>query len=156
MIERFKYILNEAINMLYQNDLCLITRGGMEQACVSRIYYYLQTLINMDNDLKEYNLDCEYNKNGSHTKDCIDVITGENFSTRPDIILHKRMSNEFNKVIIEFKGWWNNESDVDERKLTAFTNSNGAYRYELGIFVKLNRENPTYRYFRNSQDITNL
>ena len=54
MIERFVSILNEAINMLYINDQCLIDRGGMEQACVSRIYFYLQTLINLDIELKTY------------------------------------------------------------------------------------------------------
>lgn len=156
MIERFKYILNEAINMLYQNDRCLITRGGMEQACVSRIYYYLQTLINMDNDLKEYNLDCEYNKNGEEAKWCTDISTGEIFKTRPDLILHKRNTNNNNKVIMEFKGWWNKETNSDIRKLKAFTNQNGTYRYELGIFVKLDRRNPNYRYFRNSQEIMNL
>lgn len=156
MIERFVSILNEAINMLYRNDQCLIDRGGMEQACVSRIYFYLQTLINLDIELKTYNLDCEYNKNGNQTKDCIDVNTGVSFTTRPDIILHKRLSNQFNKIIIEFKGWWNDESDADVRKLKAFTNSDGIYRYEFGIFVKLNRDAPFYRYFNNAQEIMSL
>ncbi len=51
MIERFISILNEAIHMFYSNDRCLIERGGMEQACVSRIYYYLQTLMQYDTEL---------------------------------------------------------------------------------------------------------
>lgn len=156
MMERFIFILNEAINMLYRNDQSLIDREGMEQACVARIYFYLQTLINLDIELKEYNLDCEYNKNGIHSKNCIDVITGENFATRPDIILHKRLSNQFNKVIIEFKGWWNNESDSDVRKLRAFTNPDDIYRYQMGIFVKLNRDGSLCRYFKDSQEIENL
>ena len=155
-MERFIFILKEAINMLYRNDQSLIDREGMEQACVARIYFYLQTLINLDIELKEYNLDCEYNKNGIHSKNCIDIITGENFATRPDIILHKRLSNQFNKVIIEFKGWWNNESDSDVRKLKAFTNPVDTYQYELGIFVKLNRNTPNYRYFKNAQEIINV
>ena len=64
MIERFISILNEAIHMFYNNDRCLIERGGMEQACVSRIYYYLQDLMKYDTELNRYDLDCEYNKNG--------------------------------------------------------------------------------------------
>lgn len=156
MIQRFVSILNEAILMLYRNDQSLVERGGMEQACVSRIYYYLQTLVNLDTELREYNLDCEYNKNGNHTKGYIDALTGEYFATRPDIILHKRMSNDFNKVIIEFKGWWNDERDTDVRKLKAFINPDGMYRYQIGIFVKLNRNMAQYSYFKDAREITNL
>ena len=156
MIERFVSILNEAIEMLYSNDLCLIDRGGMEQACVSRIYYYLQVLINKDSELCDFDLDCEYNKNGEEAKWCTDISTGKKFRTRPDLILHKRNTNCSNQVIIEFKGWWNKETDSDIRKLKAFTNQGGAYRYQLGIFVKLNRCNPVYRYFSDAKEIMSL
>lgn len=153
MIERFISILNESIYMFYSNDRCLIERGGMEQACVSRIYYYLQTLMMGDDELKEYDLDCEYNKNGEEAKWCMDVDTGERFKTRPDLILHKRATNHNNQVVIEFKGWWNNENASDVRKLKAFTNPRGVYRYKLGIFVKLDHDGPQYRYFRDSLEV---
>lgn len=156
MIERFISILNEAIHMFYNNDRCLIERGGMEQACVSRIYYYLQDLMKYDTELNRYDLDCEYNKNGEEAKWCMDVDTGEKFKTRPDLILHKRATNHNNQVIIEFKGWWNNEYNSDVRKLKAFTNPDGIYRYQMGIFVKLNRDGPLYRYFKDSQEIEDL
>lgn len=156
MIQRFVSILNEAILMLYRNDQSLVDRGGMEQACVSRIYYYLQTLMKDDNELQGYNLDCEYNKNGEDAKWCMDVDTGEKFKTRPDLILHKRATNQDNLVIIEFKGWWNNGDNSDVRKLKAFTNPDGMYRYKIGIFVKLNRNMAQYSYFKDAQEITNL
>ena len=38
----FKKMLSNALNKLYKKDKILITRGGMEQACVARVFYYLQ------------------------------------------------------------------------------------------------------------------
>lgn len=35
----------------------------------------------------------------------------------PDFILHKRGSNDFNILIIEFKTWWNPQNDEDIEKL---------------------------------------
>lgn len=150
MIERFKRALTIAVQDLYDNDYSLIERGGMEQACVSRIYYYLQTLINNDAELQHFHLDCEYNKNGEKAKWCTDVDTGEKFQTRPDMVLHRRTNNNNNKVVIEFKGWWNNNHEPDKRKLKAFTCQNSIYRYELGIFVKLGMHEPKYSFFRNA------
>ena len=32
---------------------------------------------------------------------------------RPDLIIHRRDSNEENKLVAEFKGWWNNDVKND-------------------------------------------
>ena len=34
----FKKMLSNALNKLYKKDKILITRGGMEQACVARVF----------------------------------------------------------------------------------------------------------------------
>ena len=40
----------------------------------------------------------------------------------------------------------------DYDKLRAFTNSDGTYKYFLGISVKLNVEEPMYVFFQNGQE----
>ena len=76
---------------------------------------------------------------------------------RPDVILHKRMSNDDNLLILEFKNGINNlhqdnliNDDYD--KLRAFTNLDGTYKYFLGMSVKLNVEEPMYVFFQNGQE----
>lgn len=150
--KRFKKMLSNALNKLYKKDKILITRGGMEQACVARVFYYLQKEIERS-ELKTYNLDCEYNKDGEGSKWVNDVHTGEQFKARPDMLLHKRGNNDNNIVIVEFKGWWNKSEYNDVRKLEAFTDQNGRYRYRLGIYVKLNKENWELRCFENKREV---
>jgi len=60
----------------------------------------------------------------------------------PDIIIHKRKSNEFNLAIIEFKkGNPSKENRKnDEEKLQYFTNQNNEYRFRYGFWVVLKRK----------------
>lgn len=151
-------LLNEAVDKCYQNDLELIERS-MEQASVTRICIYMQTLINNDNrftDLRSYNLDCEYNKNGEHIKETPRCPNG----TRPDLILHKRGQNNNNMLVVEFKPCRaHNKKDIatnkymDEIKLEDFT-AQGVYNYQLGVWVKLHKRKAQYIYFQNGHKIS--
>ena len=94
-------VLRESVDKCYQNDLSLIDRG-MEQASVARIFFYMQEALQYDNrfeSLKHYNLDSEYNKNKKRVKETPRCKHG----TRPDIILHTRLENSHNLLIVEFK-----------------------------------------------------
>lgn len=118
-------LLRESVDTCYCNDNILIKRG-MEQASVARIYYYMQKALEQDErfaKLSQYQLDCEYNKNGQKPKRTPRFKNG----TRPDIILHNRMDEpcQDNVLILEFKPKLKNGSDSipqrDKEKLEDFT-----------------------------------
>jgi len=105
-------------------------------------------------ELNNLHLDCEYNKSNRGTK----ILAG--VKIRPDLIIHKRNlnnkhANRYNTLVIEFKGWWNNNiSDIE--KLKSFTSAQYGYNYPLAIFIKLGK-NPNktiYRYFQNGNEIS--
>lgn len=149
-------LLKEAVEKCYHNDYTLIERS-MEQASVARIFYYMQETLKTDKrfeQLKNFNLDNEYNKNGEHIKETSRCPKG----TRPDIILHKRNSNSHNMLIVEFKPRKSSVRkhketgmSMDFIKLEDFTNQ-GVYNYFLGMFVKLNVGGAEYRYFQHGQE----
>lgn len=148
-------LLKEAVNECYERDKCLIDRS-MEQASVARIFYYIQRAIDTDDrfaQFREYNLDCEYNKNMNDPKRLCENERGK----RPDVILHKRLSNDGNLLILEFKNsiqnnQQNNLINDDYEKLKRFTASNSIYKYFLGVSVKLNNDQAQYKFFQNGQE----
>lgn len=58
----------------------------------------------------------------------------------PDLILHRRGSNDKNILLIEFKTWWHQKTDIDIKKIKNFTARDGRYKYPLGLSIVLNRE----------------
>lgn len=154
-------VLKTAVGLCYRNDKSLIDRG-MEQACVARIFYYMQKIVEDEFLLPEYNIDCEYNKNGEHVKRTPRCPNG----TRPDLIVHKRETNDNNLLVVEFKScrgrkkWLDlttlkvsktrgvNCQDADVVKLEDFT-SRDCYSYKLGVFVKLKKSGAKYSFFRD-------
>lgn len=162
-------LLTKAINKCYDNDKSLIERS-MERACVSRIFLYMHELIQTEQCFevfKEYDLDCEYNKNGEHIKDTPRCKNG----TSPDLILHKRKYNNRNLLVVEFKSAngrfrYYDETDqttkdkkeketdkeVDFVKLEDFTVPY-VYNYFLGIFVRLKKKKVQFIYFQHGKKI---
>jgi hypothetical protein len=90
-------------------------------------------------------LDSEYNKNHGNAK------TSRRFPNglRPDLIIHRRDSKEENKLVAEFKGWWNNDIASDISKLEDLTDPNDNYHYLIGVFVHIGRTEATFCYFIN-------
>lgn len=116
---------------------------------ILQIGLYINELLKQDEQLKELDLDCEYNKNMSKSKLTPSLKKG----TRPDLIIHRRNKVK-NNFIIELKGWWNKETLRDIKKLEEFTTLD-KYNYKLGVFVVLtkNFENLKLRFFKNVQEI---
>mgnify|MGYP005777209261 CR=1 FL=1 len=148
-------LLKKSVDKCYKNDLELINRS-MEQACVARIFFYMQEMIYNDPKYKEYrdyNLDCEYNKNGEQIK----ATPRRQNGTKPDMILHKRRTNNKNLIVVEFKAaqgrtvyYEDTKTAMDYVKLEDFTNS-AIYNYKLGVYVKLNKRKPKYILFKNGK-----
>jgi len=142
-------VLRNAINAVYQEERFLLRfaqgdREGLEQAFVFRTGVHLSNLLN-ETPYAALDLDSEYNKNHGKAK------TSRRFrkGLRPDLIIHRRDSNEENKLVAEFKGWWNNDVKNDFEKLEDLTDPNDNYHYLIGVFVRIDRTKATYRYFIN-------
>lgn len=142
--------INKALNELYKNDLYLIcnrsnsaNRVGhsSERSIVFRFGIYFQKYL-YETKFAEYNLDNEYNRNLDELKVLPDFQNG----TYPDLILHKRGSNNCNILILEFKTWWNKNTDCDKRKIKQFVDIVGEYRYHYGASIVLGREKPEVKW----------
>ena len=145
-IEQLQGIITNSLEILYQNDLNLIARGGMEQSVSFRIAIYLNDAIREIDWLNDLQLDIEYNKNGLNPKRTPRRPNG----VRPDLIIHSRSNNDANTLIVEIKGWWNDETrEVDRIKLEDFTHQEGEYKYGLGVFLELERNGCEPQYYRD-------
>lgn len=137
MKEKILNLISKACNKLYQKDKYLIVNGRHNQNHVSemsivfRLGIYLQQLMDEDEVLKEYNLDCEYNRN---MDDCKRLPEFEN-GTRPDLIIHQRGTNRKNLLVLEFKTWWDSNIDTDLRKIDNFIYKHGKYHYKYGMSI---------------------
>ena len=142
-------ILQTAINRVYREDRFLLhfadgDRAGLEQAFVFRTGIYLSNLLD-DTPYAALDLDSEYNKNHGNAKTSRQFPNG----LRPDLIIHERDSNNQNKLVVEFKGYWKRSIWRDIRKLEDLTDPNDNYRYLIGIFVQIGRTEAAFRYFIN-------
>lgn len=152
IIENIKISINE----LLLKDAYLLENDLSEMSITHKLAEYLQKLF------PNY-VDCEYNgntANGKNGKKLISVLKTElkmikqlqkreiadmeiEFAERqvfPDIIIHRRGSNENNLCIIEVKKSKSKISfDYDFIKLKAYTSTyyGNDLRYKIGIFIKL-------------------
>ena len=139
-----------ALNQLYHEDIYLIKNGVHERSIVFRFAHYLQNLMDITPALKEYNLDFEYNKNGRFSKRIPARLRG----AFPDLIVHKRGTNEFNLLIIEFKTWWDPNTREDKKKLLQFVDSNGEYKYLCGKSIVLDTNRKGVRIWTHLREDT--
>jgi hypothetical protein len=142
-------VIRNAINAVYLEERFLLRfaqgdREGLEQAFVFRTGIHLSNILN-ETHYAALDLDSEYNKNHGNAK------TSRRFPNglRPDLIIHRRDSNEENTLVAEFKGWWNNDIASDISKLEDLTDPNDNYHYLIGVFVQIGRTEATLRYFIN-------
>ncbi len=116
----------EALAKLYRDEYSLIRRRCSERSIVFRLGLYLA------NSLTKYGLDidCEYNKNGDKPK-----ALKKKRLNYPDILVHKRESNESNLLIAEVKTPNDTQSghfQNDTTKLIGFTQE-APYLYKWGV-----------------------
>lgn len=137
------------------NEKEIIQNDINERTIAHKLAEYLQI------EFIDYNVDVEYNRNyenGEYEPKKAYLIkdgfreaflkakeTEENLikfmdqvTTYPDIIIHKRMSNEKNLLVIEIKKSNNNgDWEIDRKKLEAFTRrkNDEGYGYTLGLHL---------------------
>ncbi len=142
-LSKIKNLISKALDELYEKDIYLIDNRPIdlsgsdnrhhvgERTIVFRFAYYMQGLLDLDEDYKNFNLDCEYNRNGIKEKKLPSFPNG----TYPDIILHKRGRNDSNLLVIEVKTYWNKNQSADFLKMREFTDELGTYRFRLGAAI---------------------
>lgn len=163
MIKDLINAFKESVNELYKNDQYLIDNKLHEQSISYRIAYYIENIIKKNSKLQKYKIDVEYNKNLDTEKvifqPCISckntsckvhVKTVKNTidkTARPDIIVHERGESN-NLLIIEIKKD-KKENEYDDAKLIAFTCSQNSFKYKIGIYLNItkNEIDASYVYF---------
>lgn len=142
-------LLNDAIFDLYEFDLYLIRhmeKSGnetenihlSERSIVFRYGLYLQDRITKT-IFENYNIDCEYNRNIDLEKK-YHSNNGDILGCYPDIIIHKRGTNDDNLLVIEVKTWWNKNTKHDEDKLRDLTRQTSDYKYEYGLSITFGKD----------------
>lgn len=137
-IEQLMTILKTALGELYKKDKELIDRSVNERDLAFRLGLHMNPLLQANEQLKTLDLDIDYNKNGEKPKRTPRRPKG----AVPDLIIHKRGNNNTNTLVVEIKGWWNKQSRQDDFiKLEDFIHQEGEYKYGLGAFAELGKDN---------------
>jgi hypothetical protein len=148
--------INKSIRRLIRRDKYFLQNNAAERCIVHKLAMYIQ------DEYKSYNVDCEYNLNtdNEYKRKIISCIKSEYEKVRtalvsrrthliddveyiessvyPDIIVHRRGSNDHNKMIIEVKKSNNlNDIEYDHYKLKKYTGQGSEFKYPVGIFLKL-------------------
>lgn len=134
MKKRIETALNGAIDQLLRCDSDLLYNDVNERSISRRLANYLEPYF------FGWNVDCEYNRNHADPKRLYiqpRQVTSDDLQATtvyPDIIVHKRGSNE-NLLVIEMKKTTSSERDnYDLGKLIAFKEQ---LHYQYAIFVKV-------------------
>lgn len=150
--DEIEQILNECIKELFDRDWALLKNDVSERAITHKLAEYLQCRI------PELNVDCEYNRNtllGAYAPKSITLLKGKTknqgkldmdtddllaISAYPDIIVHRRMTNDENLLVMEVKKRRSQVNHThDYEKLKAFTESSerNSYHFKYGVFLLL-------------------
>lgn len=145
IVKELLIMVNKALDKLYNNDKYLIEKNSTERNIVFHFSRYFIELLDA-NEFKEINVDCEYDRNAFGEKEYKSIVYNydkKEHKVYPDFILHKRGSNDKNILAIEFKKY-NNKKEMslqkDEWKLKALTNSEGKFKYKLGLHIIFEKE----------------
>lgn len=133
MKKTLETLIEQSLNSLYTNDKDLLERRVSERDLSNRFAHYFEIYM-QETDLATYNVDVEYNRDGHGIKQ----VNGQ--MVYPDFILHKRGSNDFNILIIEFKTWWNPQNDEDIEKIKWMMDPSLRYGYQFGCSIILNED----------------
>jgi hypothetical protein len=170
MKQKPKEIILSCLEELYTKDSALIYNDVSERAITHKLAEYLQKKIPEYHVDCEYNRNYEKGRykpkfikiireetlrrskaiidkalraNGTTETDDLESLI--EVSTYPDIIVHRRLTNERNLIVIELKK--DNTQvpdDFDFLKLRKFTSRDdeNEYKYDLGVFIRLPIKNP--------------
>ncbi len=136
-IQTLEHKVDIALNKLKQNDNLLLKINVNERTISHKFAEYLQK------EFSKLSVDCEYNRHQKITKlldlpkDHINWDDIESKTVFPDIVVHKRNTDNENLLVIEIKKSSNKiPRQFDITKVKAFTMS--PYNYKFGLFLEIN------------------
>ncbi len=137
--EDIKKLINVALEKFYKNERDLIEINNQENMVSERctVFHIGNYMKNKMSTLEKFqwaDLDCEYNRNMDDPK-----MLNDDRRFIPDLIIHRRRSNENNLLVIEFKkkNADPQNKNVDRNKLMYLTNQEETFKYNFGLFVEL-------------------
>ncbi|MBN1601959.1 MAG: hypothetical protein JW915_10135 [Chitinispirillaceae bacterium] len=131
LFRTLKTAVNSACDTLYKNDALLIENATHEVAIAHRFAVYLEHTLR--DVFPDHHFDIEYNRYEDQVKQ-----SENGTSIRPDILIHKRMVQNENKLVIEIKKNCNSDVDADDEvKLLELTKHSGSYAYNYGLFMNV-------------------
>ncbi|MEZ8448322.1 hypothetical protein AB6C93_21015 [Vibrio splendidus] len=129
-----------ALQCFIENDSYLLRVNANERSLTHRIGMYLQA------EFSNYHVDCEYNRDDHEPKELYigtedtDVYDDNAMTVYPDIIVHRRGSNDHNLLVIEFKKTSSKvNSNKDIVKLNAYKRD---LNYTHALFIELGTTHP--------------
>ena len=115
--------INKALITLYKRDSYLLKNDAHEVTISHKLACYLQDMF------EEFDVDIEFNKNLKDSKRV------DNEIRRPDIIVHKRGTNDSNFIAIEIKKCSNANKNFDIEKIGSIMNE---LNYQYGFYIEFN------------------
>ncbi len=136
-------IIKSALDELHCRDSLILEMDVNERSISHKLAIYLEKFFD------GWSVDCEYNRNHDHPKrlefHASNILSDDVFARTvfPDIIVHKRHTDE-NLLVIEMKKSTSPVSkDFDLEKLNAFKIQ---LNYQFAVFIKIGIGAPVERY----------
>jgi hypothetical protein len=138
-------IIDYAIQQLQTNDAELLELNVSERAVMFHLGRYIRekTPVNFD-------VDCEYNRHLNNPKQLCylkdELGVPQECSVFPDILIHRRNSDEDNILVMELKKAGEN-LEADRRKLNAFKTAPYSYAFAVQVVINnLRADNVSIHY----------
>lgn len=134
--EQIEEIIKYAVQQVIANDAVLIDLDVSERVIMFHLARYIREKTPI-----EFHVDCEYNR---HLKDIKNLTYLKNtlgvegsHKVIPDILIHKRGSDDSNILVAELKKFGASSNDVasDKRRLNEFKGKSYSYSYAVQIIL---------------------
>lgn len=138
--EKVEERVEATVNKFESDNRELFSLEVSEWAITGKMSEYLQ------NAFPEFSVDTEYDRHGENEKD--DPRPNETGTVRPDILVHRRGTDDQNWLVIEVKKDAN-PSEIQSQcgRVRAFI-ENEEYSYEHGLFLDLNgTDDPNFHWY---------
>jgi hypothetical protein len=147
--EKLKCIVKDAVGILLEKEGEIIKKDINELTITHKLAVYLQRRFRL------LSVDICYNRN-IEIDEYKPKYIGEGKYGIPDIVIHERLTNKRNLLVIEIKKQDNKEGrDEDRKKLEALTTigREGGYNFQLGLFldISIKEAEPIYSWYKNGK-----
>lgn len=134
-------VMADAIQTLLDRDGILLTTDANERTISAQLACYLKPAF------PEWDVDVEYNRQGLDPKR---IGIGDSAElVYPDIIVHRRLSDD-NLLVVEMKkGDFPTPDEEDMKKLRAYV---AKFKYQNALFLRLSTTKPNVSAFRWVQE----